>query len=535
MSARCISSNPIGRRWCWPQRWGSVPTASDACACDCRKGWPDWSASSYGLKWWRMPPVIRVSSTSARRLDPYHSFLAFRLSIADGCRECWSFNQEARVFQRDAVRMLTTAGTQLAPIVGHARTLGHFVAPAHQRLEALARNMWWSWDDDAASLFAPSILRCGASSSQTPSRCFSNSGRSARGARLASAAQPHQLRVSPHAGAHEVDPARGGRERGRAWARPVAYFSAEFGFTSGADLFGAASASSRAITSKRHRISAFRWLVWGLYYSQGYFTQRFDLSGYHQEDYREVDSSLLPWSRRKTRRAFRWPLRIERVPERSMARVWKLAVGRTTLLLPIRCRRQSSGRRGLTSRLYGGDDRVSHRQELLPAWRRSGADGPRISPGGVVHLNEGHSGFRGARAGPPAEYHRRRRCFRSACAESPRRSCHHSYACAAGHDRFPPHLVEEHLGPLREALEIGRVSSSASVGQSRRSARRLLHDDSRIEAVAACNTRVIAAWPVSRAMWTPLYRRRSERRVPTVISPRYSRAHLARASDASDL
>ena len=42
--------------------------------------------------------------------------------------------------------MLITAGMQLAPIVREARTLGQFVAPAHQRLGALAQNLWWSWD-----------------------------------------------------------------------------------------------------------------------------------------------------------------------------------------------------------------------------------------------------------------------------------------------------------------------------------------------------------------------------------------------------
>ncbi len=34
-----------------------------------------------------------------------------------------------------------------------ARAIGHFVAPVHQRLAALARNLWWSWDDESVSLF----------------------------------------------------------------------------------------------------------------------------------------------------------------------------------------------------------------------------------------------------------------------------------------------------------------------------------------------------------------------------------------------
>ena len=56
---------------------------------------------------------------------------------------------EPRVFNADDVRMFVTAGAQLAPLVSEARTVGQFVAPAHQRLRTLAQNLWWSWDHEA--------------------------------------------------------------------------------------------------------------------------------------------------------------------------------------------------------------------------------------------------------------------------------------------------------------------------------------------------------------------------------------------------
>jgi starch phosphorylase len=76
------------------------------------------------------------------------------------------------------------------------------------------------------------------------------------------------------------------------------------------------------------------------------------------------------------------------------ARVWQLSVGRNTLLLldsNVEGNRPED--RELTSRLYGGDERVRIRQELL-----LGIGGVRalaamnIAPG-VLHLNEGHSAF----------------------------------------------------------------------------------------------------------------------------------------------
>src|SRR5262245_20081599 len=60
---------------------------------------------------------------------------------------------EPRVFSDDDIGLLVMAGSQVAPIVGEARTLAQFVAPAHQRLQALARNLWWSWDYETTSLF----------------------------------------------------------------------------------------------------------------------------------------------------------------------------------------------------------------------------------------------------------------------------------------------------------------------------------------------------------------------------------------------
>src|SRR5437870_2730704 len=86
--------------------------------------------------------------------DAYHSFLGVPIvdrGLLQGVLVVQT--EEPRVFSQDDVRMLVMAGAQLAPIVSEARTLGQFVAPAHQRLCALAQNLWWSWDTETTSLF----------------------------------------------------------------------------------------------------------------------------------------------------------------------------------------------------------------------------------------------------------------------------------------------------------------------------------------------------------------------------------------------
>src|SRR3984957_12364338 len=61
--------------------------------------------------------------------------------------------KEARVFREDEIRMLTEAASQVAPVVSEARTLDRFIAPAQERLWALARNLWWCWDHECVALF----------------------------------------------------------------------------------------------------------------------------------------------------------------------------------------------------------------------------------------------------------------------------------------------------------------------------------------------------------------------------------------------
>ena len=67
--------------------------------------------------------------------DPYHSFLGVPLidrGLLQGVLVLQTI--EPRVFGDDVARLLMTAGTQLAPVVSEARTLGQFLAPAHRKL-----------------------------------------------------------------------------------------------------------------------------------------------------------------------------------------------------------------------------------------------------------------------------------------------------------------------------------------------------------------------------------------------------------------
>src|SRR5277367_5202370 len=86
--------------------------------------------------------------------DAYQSFLGVPLidrGVLQGVLVVQTL--EPRVFREDEIQMLSRAAAQVAPVVSEARMLDRFIAPAQERLWALARNLWWSWDHDAISLF----------------------------------------------------------------------------------------------------------------------------------------------------------------------------------------------------------------------------------------------------------------------------------------------------------------------------------------------------------------------------------------------
>ena len=72
--------------------------------------------------------------------EEYHSFLGVPLidrGILQGVLVVQT--KEPRVFRDNEIRMLAEAAEQVAPVVSEARTLDRFVAPAQERLWALAQ------------------------------------------------------------------------------------------------------------------------------------------------------------------------------------------------------------------------------------------------------------------------------------------------------------------------------------------------------------------------------------------------------------
>ncbi len=450
--------------------------------------------------------------------DSYRSFLGVPLldrGMLQGVLVVQT--KEPREFSPDDVRMLVTSGMQLAPIVAEARTRGQLTAPAHERLSALSQNLWWSWDNDATSLFREIDPVLWRELGHNPVALLQEIPIDKIEERASDLALHSRINYA-YRRMHEYLQSRrtwGGRHAGVLRARPVAYFSAEFGLHESLPIYS----GGLGILAGDHLKSAsdlgIPLVGVGLYYDQGYFKQRLDLDGWQHEDYINVDSRRLPIQPAMGNGA---PvvIQIETRTGTIAARVWTASAGRNTLLLlDSNVEGNQPEDRELTARLYGGDARVRIRQELL-----LGVGGVRalaamgISPG-VVHLNEGHSAF------AVLELVRRRMDLEGIDAKeairrvSPQVVFTTHTPVPAGHDRFPAPLVEEHLGPLRESLTLaprefmalGRVAEEDE-GEDFCMTVLALKASRRANAVSSLHAQV------SRAMWTGLYPGVAEEKIP---------------------
>ena len=479
-----------------------------------------------GLVAERMRPVSVSDATAHPRFkyfrdageDPYRTFLGVPV-VHHGVLQGVLVVQtaDARTFSDDDVRMLTMAGAQLAPLVDDARTTEHFVAPAHHRLCELTQNLWWSWDDESAALFReldPLLWRELDHNPIALLQLIEMRTLDDRASQLAL----HGRINHAYRRLHEYLASKrtwGARHASVLGARPVAYFSAEFGLHESIPIYSGGLGVLAGDHLKSASDLGIPLIGIGLYYDQGYFRQRLDRDGWQHEDYIDVDSGHLPLRPALIKGA---PLVVQ-IETRSgpiAARVWRVAVGRNVLLLldsDIEGNRPED--RELTARLYGGDERVRIRQELL-----LGIGGVKalsalgIVPG-VVHLNEGHSAF------AALELVRRRMDVEGIDAHEAMRRVSAQIVFTthtpvpAGHDRFRPDLVEEHLGPVRDALgldsraflALGRVNDG-DAGEPFCMTVLALKLSHRANAVSSLHGQV------SRAMWAPLYPGLREEHVP---------------------
>jgi len=450
--------------------------------------------------------------------DAYQSFLGVPVIDRDVLQGVLVIQTvEARVFPENEIRLLTEAANRVATVVSEARALDRFIAPAQERLWALARNLWRSWDYDAAGLFRDLDPLRWRQLNHSPVSLLNEYPLDKLEARATELVLHIRINYAYRRLCEYENEERtwGARHAGVLRPRPVAYFSAEFGVHESLPVYSGGLGVLAGDHIKSASDLGIPLVGVGLFYGQGYFRQRLDRDGWQHEEYLETDVNQLAMETAIGKNGRPVVVQIDTRHASIRAKVWRVKVGRCDLfLLDSDVEGNTPEDRVLTSRLYGGDGRVRVHQELL-----LGVGGLRalkalgITPG-VLHLNEGHSGF------AVLEAIRQRMeeegiGFEKAAPRVSREVVFTSHTpVPAGHDRFDADLVEEHLGPLREALGLSREGFMALGRENPESDERFCMTVLGLKLSRHANAVSSLHGEVSRAMWTGLFPGKLEDAVP---------------------
>jgi len=450
--------------------------------------------------------------------DPYQSFLGVPLvdrGVLQGVLVVQTV--EARVFPENEIRLLTEAAKRVAPIVSEARALDRFIAPVQERLWALARNFWWSWDHDSGQLFRDLDPQRWSNLNHNPISLLNEYPLPRLEARATELGLHSRInyayrRLREY---QESEHTWGARRAGILRPRPVAYFSAEFGIHESLPIYSGGLGVLAGDHIKSASDLGIPLVGVGLFYGQGYFRQRLDRDGWQREEYLKTDVNQLAMEAAIGKNGRPVVVQVDTRHGSIRAKVWRVKVGRCDLfLLDSDVEGNAPEDRELTSRLYGGDGRVRVHQELL-----LGVGGLRalkalgITPG-VLHLNEGHSGFAVLEA-IRMRMEEEGLGFDKAVPRVSREVVFTTHTpVPAGHDRFDADMVEEHLGKLREALGLTKEQFMALGRENPESDERFCMTVLALKLARRANAVSSLHGEVSRAMWTGLTPGKSEDSVP---------------------
>jgi len=322
-------------------------------------------------------------------------------------------------------------------------------------LRELAMNVWYSWNWDAVQLFIrldPVLWeQCG----QNPVLMLGMLSQDA----LDAAAKDESLvsnlnRVNEQFRRYLSQPGWFAENHGSERRFLTAYFSTEYGLDEGLPIYS----GGLGVLSGDHLKSAsdlgLPLVGVGLLYQKGYFRQVLNADGWQQELYPDNDWYNMPVHIETRDDHTPLTIDVDLAGEHVLARVWRVQVGRTPLiLLDTNVDGNTQSNREITSTLYGGDREMRIRQEMV-----LGVGGVRalralgMEPT-VFHMNEGHSAFLalerirtlmaefGVTCGAAREFVAATNVFTT---HTP---------VPAGNETFDPALVLKYLQPI--AAEIG--------------------------------------------------------------------------------
>ncbi len=313
-----------------------------------------------------------------------------------------------------------------------------------EKLQALAANMWWSWNPEVLDLFdrlAPDAFRAANHNPHAALRAAGDTVPSDESFTRAVDAAYAALR------SYLDSPGRFGD------APRTSYFCMEYGLHESFPSYSGGLGILAGDHAKAASDLGLPFTAIGLFLREGYFEQHFAEGGWQQETYPvvEPESHALTLVTGSGDGA---PLtvRIHLGTTELHLQAWRIDLGRTTLYLLDSDRPDNPEHlRGLTRRLYQGDRATRLQQEII-----LGVGGVRLLRAlgvetDVYHMNEGHCALL------TFELLRERMAAGDTRADAEAWVRDHCVFTThtpvlAGHDRFDPYLFNEQTTVLRDEL-----------------------------------------------------------------------------------
>jgi len=272
-------------------------------------------------------------------------------------------------------------------------------------LETLAVNLRWTWHPPTQDLFASLDSVTWQRVAGDPVRLLGEiptDRLTALAGNEAVVARTRALAADLHRYLEEPRWYQKRREELPALPDSIAYFSMEFGVTEVLPNYSGGLGVLAGDHLKAASDLGVPLIGVGLLYRSGYFRQSLSLDGWQQEHYPALDPQGLPLHLVTDASGVPVLVHVGMPGGRVLrARIWRAEIGRVPLLLlDSDIEDNPDDLRGITDRLYGGDQGHRIRQEILAgiggvrAVRAFCAIARRPQPA-VFHTNEGHAGFLG--------------------------------------------------------------------------------------------------------------------------------------------
>ncbi len=335
-------------------------------------------------------------------------------------------------------------------------------------LNKLARNLWWTWDQEAQEIFQELSPRCWQNLYHNAVAILRELSEYELRVRLLDPDLAEKVRrvLQSFNSYLEAKATWAGRSAPQFLQNPIAYFSAEFGFHETLPI----AAGGLGMLAGDHTKSAsdlgLGFVGISLFYREGYFQQSVDSNNWQTEYYTHLNPKNLPMEPVLNQKGEPLVCSVEIAMSQVAFQAWRVNVGRVPVYLLDTNRPENEQHfRDLTLRVYGGDSTTRIMQEIL-----IGIGGVRLlralnTKPSVFHMNEGHAAFLTLELA--REKMAAGKNLQDALAETRAECIFTTHTpVEAGHDRFSPDLMDYAMQRFRqqfpaafaELMKLGRVN-----------------------------------------------------------------------------